>query len=100
MLFALMDEFENCGFNELMIMLDGASNNLPQTASALSSAATQIALGYETKDTSIYLGVADLQAAADSEDYEGLGKGAYLLLSQILKFEAPGAVIQVSPTSA
>ena len=30
----------------------------------------------------------------------GIGQGAGLLISQILKYEAPGAVIQVQPTNA
>ena len=56
MAFALMDEFEKCGVNEFLIVLDGALNNIPQTTSALTSAATQLALGYEEKDTSLYIG--------------------------------------------
>ena len=56
MAFALMDEFEKCGVNEFLIVLDGALNNIPQTTSALSSAATQLAIGFQTKDTSIYKG--------------------------------------------
>ena len=31
---------------------------------------------------------------------EGVGQGAGLLISQVLKYEAPGAVIQVQPTNA
>ena len=46
-LFQLMDEFEKCGINEFLIVLDGALNNIPQTVSAFNSAATQLALGYE-----------------------------------------------------
>ena len=57
MAFDAMDEFEKCGVNEFLIVLDGALNNIPQTTSALTSAATQLAIGYQTKDTSIYLGV-------------------------------------------
>ena len=52
-----MDEFEKCGVNEFLIVLDGALNNIPQTSSALMSAGTQLAIGYENKDTSMYLGV-------------------------------------------
>jgi hypothetical protein len=42
-----MDEFEKCGVNEFLIVIDGAFNNLPQTFAALNSAGTQLALGYE-----------------------------------------------------
>ena len=57
MAFQLMDEFEKCGVNEFLIVLDGALNNIPQTTSALTSAATQLAIGYQSKDTSIYIAV-------------------------------------------
>ena len=100
MAFALMDEFENCGVNEFLIVLDGALNNIPQTTSALTSAATQLALGYENQDTSLYIGIADIQTAFANDDMEGVGEGLGLLVSQILKYEAPGAVIQVQPTNA
>ena len=100
MAFALMDEFEKCGVNEFLIVLDGALNNIPQTTSALTSAATQLALGYENQDTSLYIGIADIQTAFANDDMEGVGEGLGLLVSQILKYEAPGAVIQVQPTNA
>ena len=100
MAFALMDEFEECGVNEFLIVLDGALNNIPQTTSALTSAATQLALGYENQDTSLYIGIADIQTAFANDDMVGVGQGAGLLISQILKYEAPGAVIDVQPTTA
>ena len=79
--FALMDQFENCGVNGFLIVLDGALNDIPRTTSALSSAGTQLALGYETKDTSLYLAVEEMETAANSEDFEKLGEGAILLVS-------------------
>ena len=99
MAFAAMDQFENCGINEFLIVIDSALNNIPQTVSAFNSAATQVVLGYETKDTSIYYAIDDITAAAGTEDWQALGQGVGLLISQILKYEAPGAVIQVSPTT-
>ena len=60
MAFQLMDEFEKCGVNEFLIVLDGALNNIPQTSAAFSSTATQLALGFENKDTSIYYALADI----------------------------------------
>ena len=53
--FKLMDQFEECGVNEFLITLDSALNNIPTSSSAISSLGTQIALGWETEDTSIYL---------------------------------------------
>lgn len=46
MAFQLMEEFEKCGVNEFLIVLDGALNNIPQTTSAATSVATQLAVGY------------------------------------------------------
>ena len=96
--FKLMEQFEVCGVNEFLIVLDGASSDLPRTMSALSSLGTQIVLGWENGDTAIYYSVKDLTDKWGTEDYEGLGKGLGLLVSQILKFEAPAAVIEVKPT--
>lgn len=93
-----MEEFENCGVNEFLIVLDGALNNMPQFSAALSSTATQLALGWENQDTSIYYAIADIQEAFENEDMVSLGEGTGLLISQILKYEAPGAVIEVQPT--
>ena len=95
-----MEQFENCGVNEFLIVIDGALNNIPQTVSAINSTATQIALGYEKHDTSIYFAFDDLAASYQVDDMVALGEGLGLLVSQILKYEAPGAVIEVSPTSA
>ena len=95
-----MKEFDTCGVNEFLIILDGASSDLPRTFSALSSLATQIVLGWENKDTAIYYSINDLGQYWGTEDYVGLGYGFGLLVSQILKFEAPAAVIDVQPTGA
>lgn len=100
MAFSMMDQFEVCGISELLIVLDGALNDIPRTSSSLTSLGTQIALGWENGDTSVWLAVADIQSNVGTENYEDLGKGLGLLISQILKFEAPGAVVQVSPTGA
>ena len=91
--FQVMDEFEACGINEFLIVIDGALNNTPQIFSAVNSAITQIALGWENKDTSIYYAVDDIMGAVAKEDMESLGMGVGLLVSQILKYEAPGVVI-------
>ena len=88
-----MDEFEKCGINEFLIVIDGALNNTPQIFSALNSAGTQLALGWENQDTSIYYAFEDIMGAVAAEDMESLGKGLGLLVSQILKYEAPGVVI-------
>ena len=100
MAFAGMEEFEKCGVNEFLIVFDGALTNLPQTAAAFSSAGTQLVLGYENQDTSIYYAMKDIQDAFEQDDMVRLGKGCGLLASQILKYEAPGAVIEVSPTGS
>ena len=36
--------------------------------------------------------------SVEAEDMESLGEGLMLLISQTLKYEAPNAVIAVSPT--
>ena len=48
----------------------------------------------------IFYAVAEIQSNVGTENYEDLGMGLGLLLSQIIKFEAPGASVEVAPTSA
>ena len=95
-----MDEFEKCGVNEFLIVADGALNNMAQTSSALTSLATQLALGYENQDTSIYIALKEINDARAASNMEALGEGVGLLLGQILKFEAPDNKIEVQPTNA
>ena len=93
-----MEQFEACGVNELLILFDGALNDLPRTISSLSNAATQIGVGWTDRNTAIYYSYEDIANAWGTEAYEELGYGLMLMLGQLLKYEAPGAVVEVSPT--
>ena len=98
MAFAMMDQFEQCGVIEFLTVFDAAASKLPQTMSAFASFGTQIGLGWETHDTSAWLAFAEIQEAYENNDQEEWAQGMGLLISQILKFQADGASVDVAPT--
>jgi hypothetical protein len=57
MSFAGMDQFEQCGVNQFMIQLDSATNDLSNFGAVIGSVTTQLAIGFDKKDTSIYFAV-------------------------------------------
>ncbi len=93
-----MEQFDDCGINEFLISLDGALNNWSSLAGSVSAVGTQLITGWSKKDTSIYISTTKLSDSWDAVDWEGIGKGGSLMISQILKFEAPEAAIEVTPT--
>ena len=93
----MVEQFEYCGVNEFLISLDGAANNIPATVAGFNVIATQVITGWNTEDTSIYYALANIKKTAHLHDKTELGKGLGLLVSQILKFEAPAAKVEVVP---
>jgi len=94
-----MEQFEACGINEFLISLDGTLTNWSSLGGSLSAVTTQLITGYSKRDTSIYISTTRMSDAWSAVDWEELGLGSSLFISQILKFEAPDAAIQVEPTS-
>ena len=99
MTFKGMEQAEQCGLTDLMIVLDGATNNLSNVLASSTNLLTQFALGYKEKDTAFFLAQDEISSAFGTEDFVKLGEGMMLLVSQAVKFEAPDASIEVSPTS-
>ena len=44
--YALMDEFEACGVNSILMILDSALESVPGAVSTATNTATQLALGF------------------------------------------------------
>ena len=44
--YALMDEFEACGVNSILMILDSALESIPGAVSTATNTATQLALGF------------------------------------------------------
>ena len=61
----------------------------------LSNFGTQVGVGWTNSDTAVYYAFDSIKHGFNTGDNEELGKGMGLLLSQLLKFEAPAAVITV-----
>ena len=99
-----MEQLENCGGNDLLIKFDTATNKIQNFIAGSGNFATQIGIGLENRDQAIFYAIDELRASggaqASSADWEKRGKGLGLLVSQFIKFEAPDAVVEVSPTSA
>ena len=100
MTFKFMEQAEQCGITDLLIVLDAATNNLSNVVASSTNLVTQYALGYADRDSSFFLAVDDVSAAFGTDDFVTLGEGMMLLTSQAVKFEAPDAVIEVAPTSS
>ena len=93
-----MAQFEDCGAVQFMQVLDSGLSNLPATVGSFLSAGTQTAIGWSKEDTALFIAKKEIQTSFEKADWEGVGKGTLLGISQILKFEAPAASIDVSPT--
>ena len=96
--FSYMEQVESCGLNELLITLDTTSTQLNNFVANITNLGTQTALGWTDRDSPIFLAIDDFRNS--NGDFTKRGEGFMLLLSQAVKFEAPAAVVEVSPTSA
>jgi hypothetical protein len=80
-------------------------NNIPNSSAAGLNALTQIAVGWENSDTSIYLAsdkfMEGWNASGEGDvKYQKYGESFQLLFSQLLKISAGENSIEVSPTNA
>ena len=80
--------------------MDNAANNIPATVAGFNVTITQLSTGWKDQDTSIYKSLKIMEDNLHVADKTELGKGLGLLVSQILKFEAPNASVDVEPTGS
>ena len=95
-----MDQFDKCGAVQLMQVLDSGLSNLPATIGSFLSTGTQTAIGWSDRDTAIFIAKDEITLAYKYANWEGVGQGVMLGLSQILKYEAPAAAVEVAPTTS
>ena len=123
--YSLMDQMEACGVNSILMILDSALESIPGAVSTATNTATQLALGWSEFTASgsdftsasyqptiaFYKGLKQLEEAnlmADDETatttstmkVAQIGQALGLLVSQMLKYEAPSASVEVNPTSS
>ena len=79
--FKMVEQFDSCGVNEIMIVLDNAANNLPATIAGFNVILTQVTTGWTDQDTSIYYALDNIKKTAHNADKTELGKGLGLLIS-------------------
>ena len=80
-----------------MQVLDSGLSNLSATIGSVMSAGTQTVVGWDQKDTALFIARDEIVNSYTKTDWEGVGKGVLLGVSQILKYEAPAATLEVSP---
>ena len=100
MTFKAMEQAEQCGINDLLIVTDAATNNLSNIIASATNLATQFAIGYQEQDSALFIATDDISQSFGTDDFVTFGEGLMLLVSQSVKFEAPDAVIEVAPTSS
>lgn len=92
-----MTQIEDCGLGELQIIIDESMNRTPNLSSLGVSVVTQLALGWSSKDTSIYKAYFKIVDGYNAGNFYEVGQGSLLLISQAVKFTAPSASINAAP---
>lgn len=96
-----IQQLESCEYIPFLISLDGMLSNVPQAAAAGVNLATQLGtgIGNGNYDTSVYISVDKVKEGVnDNNNWEIIGQGFQLGLSQLLKISAGDADIEVFPT--
>ena len=96
-----MHELDACHYNEFLMALDDMLTKTSRASAAGMNLLTQLMMGYANQDTSIYLAVAKFQEGREGgdTDWELIGQGFQLALSQLLKVEAGESSNFVYPTT-
>jgi hypothetical protein len=97
----LMQEFDKCGYNNFLVVMDQALSKLPQLIGSISNGATQAAGNSGEAQTSLAKGFekANKNFKYKDTDWEQFGQGYQLALSSLLKYEAPDVYQDVTFTS-
>ena len=89
MLIKLMAQQERCGVNELYIMWDTIMSSVAAVSGAAVNLIIMVGVGYANSDTAPYKAYGMWTTAYDSFDWLLFGRGFQLLMSQIVKYDAP-----------
>jgi hypothetical protein len=71
-------------------------SNIPQFAGSLSNLGTQIGTGWTNSNTPVFISYNSLKDSYKNKDWNGLGQGFQLFLSQLVKYQAPDSNLKVS----
>ena len=82
------------------MIFDSGLNQLPSTIGSLVSTGTMAGTGWDKRDSAIFIAYDELIDGWNTVNWEKIGMSTSLMLSQILKYEAPNATVPVAPTSA
>ena len=92
----MMQQFEDCGVQELYIRYDNIMSHVSDISSLGVNLAVMIGTGWKNKDTAPYV-VWDLwQEGWKHRDWLDIGKGLQLLFAQLAKYDAPELSIEVN----
>ena len=99
---AMIQQFESCSVIPFLISFDSLLSNIPAALAGGSNLITQLAIGFGNgnRDSSVFLATDKISEGwNDNRNWETIGGGVLLFMSQLLKISADGS-IEVSPTSA
>ena len=95
-----IEQLNQCSYNEFLINLDTFMSNIPQAVAGFSNLGTQIGVGWEKSDTSVFIGLNKVKDGWNNDkNWETIGGGMQLLASELLKVAADATQIDVTPTN-
>ena len=80
------------------MVMDSSLSTIPAAVGSLGSFGTQLGVGWSDKDQAIFKARDMIRDAWKAEDYDGIGQGIALGLSQIVKYESP-ILVEVEPVA-
>ena len=92
----LMQQYEDCGVNELYIKYDNIMSHLSDIISLCVNLIVMIATGWKNKDTAPYKSWDLMSDGWKYKDWAGIGTGFQLLFAQLAKYDAPEINIEVN----
>lgn len=69
-----MTQYDDCKYTAFLVQLDQFMSNIPQFAGSASNLVTQIATGYSTSNTPVFISYKSLKDAYTNGDWNGLGQ--------------------------
>ena len=90
-----MQQYEDCGVNELLIQWDTIMSKIPDVTSMLINFTVMMIVGWNLKDTAPYKAY-DYEAEGwRNKDFFYMGEGFELFIAQLSKYNAPELQIEV-----
>lgn len=97
---SMMEQFQSCGYNELLVHVDRLLSNWPQLGGGVANLGTQLLVGWSDKDTAIYLSWDGIVDDVKREDWTTIGFKFQNFISQTVKYLGPDTFTKVKPPTS